>query len=83
LMIGVVVDDAVVVIENVFRWMEDEGADARTAAEEGTKEITLAVVATTLSLFVIFLPIAFMEGVVGRFLRSGSRARSRRSCRCS
>ncbi len=70
LMIGVVVDDAVVVIENVFRWMEEEGADPRTAAEEGTKEITLAVVATTLSLFVIFLPIAFMEGVVGRFLQS-------------
>jgi HAE1 family hydrophobic/amphiphilic exporter-1 len=70
LMIGVVVDDAVVVIENVFRWMEEEGKDPWIAALEGTREITLAVVATTLSLFVIFLPIAFMEGVVGRFLYS-------------
>jgi len=70
LMIGVVVDDAVVVIENVFRWMEEKGRPRLQAAVEGTKEITLAVVATSLSLFVIFLPIAFMSGTVGRFLRS-------------
>ncbi len=69
LMIGVVVDDAVVVIENVFRWMQ-QGVSKAQAALEGTKEITLAVVATSLSLFVIFLPIAFMTGTVGRFLRS-------------
>jgi hydrophobic/amphiphilic exporter-1 (mainly G- bacteria), HAE1 family len=69
LMIGVVVDDAVVVIENVFRWLQ-RGVSKAQAALEGTKEITLAVVATSLSLFVIFLPIAFMSGTVGRFLRS-------------
>lgn len=70
LMIGVVVDDAVVVIENIFRWMEEEGRPPREAALRGTEEILLAVTATTLSLFVIFLPIAFMSGVVGMFLRS-------------
>jgi HAE1 family hydrophobic/amphiphilic exporter-1 len=70
LMIGVVVDDAVVVIENVFRWMEEEKKPPLEAALKGTEEILLAVVATTLSLFVIFLPIAFMSGVVGMFLRS-------------
>ncbi|HEU4418746.1 MAG TPA: efflux RND transporter permease subunit, partial [Planctomycetota bacterium] len=70
LMIGVVVDDAVVVIENVFRWMEEKGLPKVQAAIEGTREITLAVLATSFSLFVIFLPIAFMSGTVGRFLRS-------------
>jgi HAE1 family hydrophobic/amphiphilic exporter-1 len=70
LMIGVVVDDAVVVIENVFRWMQEKGLPRRQAAIEGTKEIMLPVLATSFSLFVIFLPIAFMSGVVGRFLRS-------------
>jgi HAE1 family hydrophobic/amphiphilic exporter-1 len=70
LMIGVVVDDAVVVIENVFRWMEEKGLPKVEAAIEGTREITLAVLATSFSLFVIFLPIAFMSGTVGRFLRS-------------
>lgn len=70
LMIGVVVDDSVVVIENIFRWMEEEGRPPREAALRGTEEILLAVTATTLSLFVIFLPIAFMSGVVGKFLRS-------------
>jgi HAE1 family hydrophobic/amphiphilic exporter-1 len=70
LMIGVVVDDAVVVIENVFRWMEEKGLPKVEAAIEGTREITLAVLATSFSLFVIFLPIAFMAGTVGRFLRS-------------
>ncbi|MGE4056219.1 MAG: efflux RND transporter permease subunit [Vicinamibacterales bacterium] len=70
LMIGVVVDDAVVVIENVFRWMEEKGLPKAQAALEGTKEIMFAVLATSFSLFVIFLPIALMSGVVGRFLRS-------------
>lgn len=70
LMIGVVVDDAVVVIESIFRWLEDQKVSRREAALEGTKEIMLAVMATSLSLFVIFLPIAFMSGVVGMFLRS-------------
>jgi HAE1 family hydrophobic/amphiphilic exporter-1 len=59
-----------VVHENIFRWMEEKGLEARGAALGATKEITLAVVATTLSLVVIFLPIAFMSGRVGRFFFS-------------
>jgi len=69
LAVGIVIDDAIVVLENVFRHVE-EGKDPFQAAIEGTKEITLAVFATTLSLIVIFLPTAYMEGVVGRFWRS-------------
>jgi HAE1 family hydrophobic/amphiphilic exporter-1 len=69
LAVGIVIDDAIVVLENVFRHVE-EGMKPFEAAIKGTKEITLAVVATTLSLIVIFLPTAFMEGRVGRFWRS-------------
>ncbi|MFO0694093.1 MAG: efflux RND transporter permease subunit [Polyangiales bacterium] len=69
LAVGVVIDDAIVVLENVFRHVE-KGQDPFQAAIDGTKEITLAVFATTLSLIVIFLPTAFMEGMVGRFWRS-------------
>jgi HAE1 family hydrophobic/amphiphilic exporter-1 len=70
LAIGIVIDDAVVVHENIFRHMEEDGLDAMTAARKGTREIALAVMATSLSLIVIFLPIAFMGGVVGRFFSS-------------
>lgn len=70
LAVGIVIDDAVVVHENIFRWMEEKGLGAWEAALGATKEITLAVVATTLSLVVIFLPIAFMSGRVGRFFYS-------------
>jgi HAE1 family hydrophobic/amphiphilic exporter-1 len=70
LIIGIVVDDAIIITENIFRWMEEKGASAREAALRGTKEITLAVVATTSSLVVIFLPIAFMSGAIGMFLKS-------------
>jgi len=70
LAIGIVVDDAVVVHENIFRHMEEYGTSAREAAASATKEIALAVVATTLSLLVIFLPIVFMGGRVGRFFSS-------------
>jgi HAE1 family hydrophobic/amphiphilic exporter-1 len=70
LAVGIVIDDAVVVHENIFRWMEEKGLGAWDAALGATKEITLAVVATTLSLVVIFLPIAFMSGRVGRFFYS-------------
>lgn len=66
--VGIVVDDAVVVHENIFRHMEERGLSAREAAGSATREIALAVVATTLSLLVIFAPIAFMGGQVGRFL---------------
>ncbi len=70
LAVGVVIDDAVVVLENVFRHMEEEGRTAWDAASAATKEIALAVLATTLSLAVIFAPIAFMSGQVGRFFNS-------------
>ena len=62
LAIGIVIDDAVVVHENIFRHMEEGGLDAMAAARKGTKEIALAVLATSLSLVVIFLPVAFMGG---------------------
>ncbi|MBK7641891.1 MAG: efflux RND transporter permease subunit [Planctomycetes bacterium] len=70
LSVGIVIDDAVVVHENIFRWMEEKGLSAWEASLGATKEITLAVVTTTLSLVVIFLPIAFMSGRVGRFFFS-------------
>ncbi len=70
LAIGIVIDDAVVVHENIFRHMEEGGLDAMSAARKGTKEIALAVLATSLSLVVIFLPVAFMGGMVGRFFSS-------------
>jgi hydrophobic/amphiphilic exporter-1 (mainly G- bacteria), HAE1 family len=70
LAIGIVIDDAVVVHENIFRHMEEEGMDAMEAASLGTSEIALPVMATSLSLIVIFLPIAFMGGIVGRFFSS-------------
>jgi HAE1 family hydrophobic/amphiphilic exporter-1 len=70
LAVGIVIDDAVVVHENIFRWMEEKGLGAWDAALGATKEIALAVMATTFSLVVIFLPIAFMSGRVGRFFFS-------------
>jgi HAE1 family hydrophobic/amphiphilic exporter-1 len=70
LAVGIVIDDAVVVLENIFRRIQDEGEDPMTAASRGTAEIALAVTATTLSLVIIFLPVAFMEGRVGRFFHS-------------
>ena len=70
LAIGIVIDDAVVVHENIFRHMEEDGMDGMSASRKGTREIALAVLATSLSLVVIFLPIAFMGGIVGRFFSS-------------
>ena len=70
LAIGIVIDDAVVVHENIFRHMEEDGMDGLTASIIGTKEIALAVLATSLSLIVIFVPIGFMGGIVGRFFSS-------------
>ena len=68
LAVGIVIDDAIVVLENIFRHMEEEGAPPFQAAIEGTKEVTLAVVATSVSLIVIFLPVAFMTGYTQRFI---------------
>ena len=70
LAVGIVIDDAVVVLENIYRHVEEEGMPPRQAASVGTAEIALAVMATTLSLIIIFLPVAFMAGRVGRFFHS-------------
>jgi len=70
LAVGIVIDDAVVVLENIFRHVEEENVPPRHAASIGTAEIALAVTATTLSLVIIFLPVAFMAGRVGRFFHS-------------
>lgn len=66
LAVGLLIDDAIVVQENIMRHVE-EGMTAREAASFGTREITLAVLATTLSVVAVFVPVAFMEGIVGRF----------------
>jgi HAE1 family hydrophobic/amphiphilic exporter-1 len=70
LAVGIVIDDAVVVLENIFRFMEEKKKSPREAAIEGTKEVGLAVMATSLSLIAVFLPVAFMGGIVGRFMNS-------------
>lgn len=70
LAVGIVIDDAVVVLENIFRHIEEKGESPWNAASKATREIALAVMATTLSLLVIFVPLAFMAGRVGRFFKS-------------
>ena len=68
LMVGVVIDDAIVVLENVFRCIEEKGMDPFRAAIDGTREIGLAVLATTISLVIVFLPVSFLSSVTGRML---------------
>ena len=68
LMVGVVIDDAIVVLENVFHCIEEKGMTPMQAAVAGTKEIGLAVLATTLSLVIVFLPVSFLSSVTGRML---------------
>ena len=68
LMVGVVIDDAIVVLENIFRCIEEEGMDPKEASIKGTKEIGLAVLATTVSLVIVFLPVSFLSSVTGRML---------------
>ncbi|HUP60637.1 MAG TPA: efflux RND transporter permease subunit [Thermoanaerobaculia bacterium] len=70
LAVGIVIDDAVVVLENIFRHMEEKNMSPTEAAVAGTKEVGLAVMATSMSLIVVFLPVAFMGGIVGRFMYS-------------
>jgi HAE1 family hydrophobic/amphiphilic exporter-1 len=67
---GIVIDDAIIVLENIFRHMDEERRSPWEAAVSGAKEIALAVMATTVSLIAIFFPVAFMGGLVGRFWRS-------------
>jgi HAE1 family hydrophobic/amphiphilic exporter-1 len=68
LAVGIVIDDAIVVLENIFRYIEEKKCTPYEAAIQGTREVALAVMATTLSLVVIFLPIAFMDGYAKRFI---------------
>jgi HAE1 family hydrophobic/amphiphilic exporter-1 len=68
LMVGIVIDDAIVVLENIYRFVDEKGMNPFQAAIEGTREIGLAVLATSLSLMAVFVPIGFMQGIVGRFM---------------
>jgi HAE1 family hydrophobic/amphiphilic exporter-1 len=68
LMVGIVIDDAIVVLENIYRFIDEKGVPPLRAAVEATREIGLAVLATTLSLVVIFVPVSFMSSISGRFL---------------
>jgi hydrophobic/amphiphilic exporter-1 (mainly G- bacteria), HAE1 family len=68
LMVGIVIDDAIVVLENIFRFVEEKKMRPFEAARAATAEIGLAVMATTFSLVVIFVPVSFMSSIAGRFL---------------
>ncbi|HLA84857.1 MAG TPA: efflux RND transporter permease subunit [Thermoguttaceae bacterium] len=68
LSVGIVIDDAIVVIENIFRFIEEKKLSPREAAVAATSEIAMAVLAITISLVAVFMPIAMMSGIVGRFL---------------
>jgi HAE1 family hydrophobic/amphiphilic exporter-1 len=68
LMVGIVIDDAIVVLENIFRFVEEKRMGPFEAARAATADIGLAVMATTFSLVVIFVPVSFMSSVSGRFL---------------
>ncbi len=70
LLIGVVVDDAIVVLENIFRHREEAHEDKQKAAIDGSNQVVFAVLASTLTLVSIFLPVAFISGIMGRFLGS-------------
>ena len=68
LAVGLLIDDAIVVRENIWRHLE-EGKSPREAAIRGTREVTMAVIATTLAIIAVFLPMGFLGGLVGRFLK--------------
>ncbi len=68
LTVGLLVDDAIVVRENIFRKLES-GMESDEAAEAGTTQVMLAVIATTLTIIAVFLPIGFLSGIVGRFFK--------------
>lgn len=68
LAVGIVIDDAIVVLENIFRHIEEKESSPFQAAINATREVTLPVMATTISLVVIFLPVAFMNGYAARFI---------------
>ena len=84
LAVGIVIDDAIVVLENIFRYIDEKKVRPMPAAIYATNEIGLAVLATTLSLMAVFLPVAFMQSIPGRFLKSFGLTMARRSrSRCS
>ncbi|MDR0952949.1 MAG: efflux RND transporter permease subunit [Elusimicrobiota bacterium] len=68
--VGLVIDDAIIMLENIHRHMEEYGKTPLQAAIDGSREISFAVIATTAALIVIFVPLAFMTGIVGRFVKS-------------
>ncbi|HUT85653.1 MAG TPA: efflux RND transporter permease subunit, partial [Elusimicrobiales bacterium] len=68
--VGIVIDDAIVMLENIYRHIEKLKKEPLTAAIEGAKEIGFAIIAMSASLLVIFLPLAYMSGIVGRFVKS-------------
>ncbi len=68
--VGIVVDDAIVMLENIYRHMEDHKMAPLKAAMDGSREIGFAVVAMSAALLVIFIPLAYMGGIIGRFLKS-------------
>ncbi|MBQ1609490.1 MAG: efflux RND transporter permease subunit [Elusimicrobia bacterium] len=68
--VGIVIDDAIVMLENIYRHMEKYNKTPIQAAVDGSKEITATIIATTLAILVIFLPLAYMGGMVGRVLSS-------------
>jgi HAE1 family hydrophobic/amphiphilic exporter-1 len=70
LAVGIVIDDAIVVLENIYRYIEEKGMNAFEAARAASAEVGLAVSATTLSLVVIFIPVGFLKGTVGMWLSS-------------
>lgn len=70
LLIGVVVDDAIVVLENIYRHREHIDQNPLTASINGAKEVTFAVIAASLSLVCIFAPVIFMDGIIGMFFKS-------------
>lgn len=70
LLIGVVVDDAIVVLENIYRRREEGNEDEKSAALHGTNQVVFAVMAATLTLVAIFVPVVFMQGMIGRFFES-------------
>jgi hydrophobic/amphiphilic exporter-1 (mainly G- bacteria), HAE1 family len=70
LAVGIVIDDAIVVLENIVRFIEEKGVKPFPAAVLATREIGLPVLATTLSLMAVFVPVAFVGGIPGRFLKN-------------
>jgi HAE1 family hydrophobic/amphiphilic exporter-1 len=70
LAVGIVIDDAIVVLENIYRYIEEKGMNTFDAARAATAEVGLAVSATTLSLVVIFVPVGFLKGTIGMWLSS-------------